>query len=79
MFGFGSAETLVLVLLLVIFLGPRTLPDLAQAMRERFWPDQHGATNEKRRTWSRTEWLLAAAVLLLVSLVVALAARAAPA
>jgi hypothetical protein len=73
-FGISGGETLVLILLLLIFVGPGTLPDLAQAMRERFWTDEPRATGG-RRSWSRTEWLLVTAILALGSLGVALAAR----
>jgi hypothetical protein len=81
-FNLGLGEVTVIALLLLIFLGPATLPDLAQAFRRdlngRRGPRHADPRFADRRfaepgRWRLSDWLLVAAVTVLAGMALALA------
>ena len=72
MFNLEPGEVTVLILLAVIFLGPSKLPDLAEVLRRASGAGSDQKTI-RRRAWSRSDWFLVGATMILGSLMVALA------
>jgi hypothetical protein len=71
-FGLGHGEVILLIVLAVIFLGPVELPPLwARFRNDDRSPDREQRAHT-RESWSRSEWLLIGAVMVLGSLAIAL-------
>jgi hypothetical protein len=63
-FNLGAGEITVLVLLGLILLGPRTLPELLDLFRGDDWRSDREARTTRRK-WSRSDWLVVGIVLIL--------------
>jgi hypothetical protein len=70
-FNLGVGELTVIALLLVIFLGPSTLPDLAQGLARAVRGERDAEIFEPR--WAKSDWLLVGAVAILAVLVLTMA------
>ena len=66
-------EVTVLLLLGLIFLGPKTLPELGRGLREQAWTLRGETRVASRPSWSRSDWVVVIVALLLGSLALALA------
>jgi hypothetical protein len=70
-FNLGVGELTVIALLLVIFLGPSTLPDLAQGLVRAVRGERDPEILEPR--WAKSDWLLVGGVAILAVLVLTMA------
>lgn len=72
MFNFGPGEIAILVLLGLLFLGPKRLPYIGEGLREQVRSFQHGAPLDPAQRWTRSDWVAVGGTLLVGSFALAL-------
>jgi hypothetical protein len=72
-FNLGPGEVTVLVLLGLIFFGPKRLPEIGEGLREQVWRLRERTRNDPRRQWTWSDWFAASVALVVGSFALALA------